>query len=429
LSVAAAALTDHGKSPVGIVALFEDITQARETRSQLQHVQKMEAVGQLSGGIAHDFNNLLSVIVGNLDSLLIRLKVEKEREIAKNALKGALRCAELTRQMLAFARRQELDPTRIDVGSMLRSLSVMLERMLGEMVTVNTSTPDDLWSCIADQDQVESALLNLAVNARDAMRGGGILTIEASNARLEARHAAENTEVTSGDYVKFSISDTGSGMSPELLTRAMEPFFTTKDPGKGTGLGLSMVHGFAKQSGGHLKIYSEVGFGTTVTLFLPRAEGREQISAEAEDFAPSATQGHETILVVDDNTEVRQTASMQLTELGYQVVEAADGKSALDILGSGTAIDLMFSDVVMPGGMTGFDLARTVRRNHPEVKILLVTGFAGAVLRQHSEAGESIPMLRKPYRRDELAARVRQVFDAKRSMAEPAFIGQSGGSR
>jgi CheY-like chemotaxis protein len=340
-----------------------------------------------------------------------------------------LRCAELTKQMLAFARRQELDPVRIDTGSMLRSLSVMLERMLGEMVTVNTSTPDDLWSCVADQDQVESALLNLAVNARDAMRGGGVLTIEASNVRHEARDAAANSEMISGDYVKFSVSDTGSGISPELLTRVMEPFFTTKDPGKGTGLGLSMVHGFARQSGGHLNIASEVGFGTTVNLFLPRAQDGAPASAEIDDFVPSASQGHETILVVDDNAEVRETASMQLTELGYHVIEAADGKSALDILGSGTTIDLMFSDVVMPGGMTGFDLARAVRRNHPEIKILLVTGFAGAGLRQQAEPGESVQLLRKPYRRDELAARVRQVFDAKRSIAEPALIGLSGETR
>jgi CheY-like chemotaxis protein len=389
----------------------------------------MEAVGQLSGGIAHDFNNLLSVIVGNLDSLMIRLTSEKEREIAKNALKGALRCAELTKQMLAFARRQELDPVRIDVGTMLQNLSVMLERMLGEMVKVETNTPTDLWSCVADEDQVESALLNLAVNARDAMPGGGTLSIDASNARLEARYAAENSEVLAGDYVKFSVSDTGTGMSPELRARAMEPFFTTKDPGKGTGLGLSMVHGFAKQSGGHVKIYSEVGFGTTVNLFLPRAQGEQLASPESDESTEHPNEGHETVLVVDDNTEVRATACMQLTELGYRVIEAGDGKSALEILGDAATIDLVFSDVVMPGGMTGFDLARTVHRDHPEIKILLVTGFAGAVLRQHVEVGESMPMLRKPYRRDELADRVRQVLDAKRVIAEPAMTAISGVAR
>jgi PAS domain S-box-containing protein len=429
LSVAAAALTDHGKSPVGIVALFEDITHAKETRAQLQHVQKMEAVGQLSGGIAHDFNNLLSVIIGNLDSLLIRLTSEKEREIAKNALKGALRCAELTRQMLAFARRQELDPVQIDAGAMLRNLSVALERMLGEMVKVETNTPEDLWPCVADEDQVESALLNLAVNARDAMPEGGTLTIDASNARLDASYAARNSEVEAGDYVKFSVSDTGTGMSPELRARSMEPFFTTKDPGKGTGLGLSMVHGFAKQSGGHVKIYSEVGFGTTVNLFLPRVLGAQLAASESEESAATTNQGNETILVVDDNIEVRATACMQLTELGYRVIEAGDGKSALEILGNATTIDLVFSDVVMPGGMTGFDLARNVYRDHPEIKMLLVTGFAGAVLRQHLEVGESMPMLRKPYRRDELAARVRQVLDAKWADAAPALVANSGEPR
>ncbi len=429
LSVAAAALTDHGKSPVGIIALFEDITLAKETRTQLQHVQKMEAVGQLSGGIAHDFNNLLSVIIGNLDSLLIRLKSDKEREIAKNALKGALRCAELTKQMLAFARRQELDPVKIDAGAMLKNLSEMLERMLGEMVKVETSTSADLWPCIADEDQVESALLNLAVNARDAMPGGGTLTIDASNARLEAPYVARNSEVLAGDYVKFSVSDTGTGMSPEMRARAMEPFFTTKDPGKGTGLGLSMVHGFAKQSGGHVKIYSELGFGTTVNLFLPRAQGGQAASAESEESAAAPSRGNETILVVDDNIDVRATACMQLTELGYRVIEAGDGQSALEILGNASTIDLVFSDVVMPGGMTGFDLARIVYRDHPEIKVLLVTGFAGAVLRQHIEIGETMPMLRKPYRRDELAARIRQVLDAKLTASEPVPTAMSGGVR
>jgi signal transduction histidine kinase/CheY-like chemotaxis protein len=422
LSVSAAALTDHGKSATGIVALFEDITQARETRSQLQHVQRMEAVGRLSGGIAHDFNNLLSVIIGNLDSLLIRLQSEKEREIAKNALKGALRCAELTKQMLAFARRQQLDPARIDATSMLRSLSVMLERTLGELVKVRTLTPDALWSCRADPDQLESALLNLAINGRDAMPGGGTLTTEASNVHLDAEYAKGNADASVGDYVRFSVSDTGSGMSPELLGRVMEPFFTTKAPGKGTGLGLSMVHGFAKQSGGYLKIDSEVGFGTTVNLFLPRARGRDQVIGEADDRPVDAHQGNETILVVDDNAEVRKTASMQLTEFGYRVIEAADGKSALDILGSGTVVDLVFSDVVMPGDMTGFDLARAVRQNHPEIKFLLVTGFADTALRPQSDIGEPIPVLRKPYRRDELAARVRQAFNAKRSVAEPEVV-------
>src|SRR4051794_23423768 len=204
------------------------------------------------------------------------------------------------------------------------------------------------------------------------MRGtrcrGGTLTIDASNARLEARYAAQNSEVSAGDYVKFSVSDTGAGMSPELRARAMEPFFTTKDPGKGTGLGLSMVHGFAKQSGGHVKIYSEVGFGTTVNLFLPRAETEPLAIPESDESAESPSQGHETILVVDDNTEVRSTACMQLTELGYRVIEAGDGKSALEILGNAATIDLVFSDVVMPGGMTGFDLARIVHRDYPEIK-------------------------------------------------------------
>jgi CheY-like chemotaxis protein len=274
----------------------------------------------------------------------------------------------------------------------------------------------------------------LAINGRDAMPGGGTLTSEASNVRLEAEYAVSNPEAIPGDYVKFSVTDTGSGMSPEVLGRVMEPFFTTKAPGKGTGLGLSMVHGFAKQSGGHLKIYSEVGFGTTVNLYLPRARSSDQIVGETDVRAVGTHEGNETILVVDDNAEVRKTASMQLTEFGYRVVEAADAKSALDILSNGTVVDLVFSDVVMPGDMTGFELARTVRQNHPGIKIILVTGFAEGALRPEIEIGEPIPILRKPYRRDELASRVRQAFDTAQNNAEsaavkPAAVGQHGEPR
>ena len=413
LSAYAAPLTDHERRPIGIVALFEDITQARATRDQLQQAQKMEAVGQLTGGIAHDFNNLLSIVIGNLDSLILRLREPVERNLASEALTGALRGAELTKQMLAFARRQSLNPERLDIGRLLRDAATMLQRTLGGPVLVQTSFEEGLWPCLADPSQIETALLNLSINARDAMPDGGRLTIEARNAHLDSHYVDMNPDVVPGDYVKISVSDTGTGIPADVLDRVMEPFFTTKGPGKGTGLGLSMVHGFAKQSGGHLKIYSEPGHGTTVNLYLPRASGEEEHVADIDRQASADSRGSETILVVDDDAGVRKAARTQLTDLGYRVVEAVDAAAALDILKDGVAIDLVFSDVVMPGSMTGFDLAIEIRALHPEMPIMLVTGFAEAALRQRNGLGESVQVMTKPYRRHELAARIRQALEGE----------------
>lgn len=396
---------------LGVVIAVRDITALRATEASLRQAQKMEAVGQLTGGVAHDFNNLLSVVIGNIDTLLPHLKAPDDIDLANEALNGALRGAALTRQMLAFARRQALDPKNIDLAQHLPQIATMLRRTLGENIAVTSHCASDLWPCLVDAGQLDSVLLNFAINARDAMPSGGNLTIEASNIHLDGQYAATNAEVTPGDYVRIAVTDDGQGIPPEILGRVMEPFFTTKAPGQGTGLGLSMAFGFAKQSGGHLKIYSEVGHGTTINLYLPRAGMGTEQPAAGRIESTSLPKGRETILVVDDNEAVRKTAARQLDDLGYQVIEAANGHDALDLLARGNGIDLLFSDVVMPGGLSGFDLAAKATELYPALRILLVTGFAEAAIKNSAAKGADVQLLSKPYRRQELAERIRKMLD------------------
>ncbi len=394
------------------ISIQEDVTETRAIQRQLQQAQKMEAVGQLTGGIAHDFNNLLSIVIANLDSLIERLHSPAALELATEALHGALHGADLIKQMLAFSRSQTLDSVTIDVRTLLESSATMLQRTLGELVDVRIRVPENLWPCVADRSQLETAILNLAINGRDAMPGGGTLTVEASNAFLDEAYAALHAEIRAGNYVKISISDTGCGIPADDLARIIEPFFTTKEPGKGTGLGLSMVHGFAKQSAGHLNVYSELGHGTTVSLYLPRAIDESDGDTESLAATVGSATGSESILVVDDNPSVRKAAVMQLTELGYQVIEAVDAKSALEIIEANSRVDLLFTDVIMPGGLTGFDLANEASRLQPDIKIILVTGFAEAAFRDQIGLENSVQLLTKPYRKQELALRVRQILDA-----------------
>lgn len=389
----------------------QNAARQQHVEDQLRQAQKMEAVGQLTGGIAHDFNNILSIVVGNLESLVGRLADPISRELAEEAIGGALRGSELTKQLLIFARRQQLDPTPTDITRLLKESGVMLGRMLGDTITVTVNTPQGLWPCLADPNQIETAILNLAINARDAMPDGGALTIEASNVHLDASYAGSKQEVTEGDYVRIAVSDTGSGMPPEILERVFEPFFTTKKPGHGTGLGLSMVYGFAKQSGGHLGAYSEMGLGTTVNLYLPRAMAEAAAVAPMDDKFPLSRIGHETILVVDDQDAVRKTAVMGLKDLGYHVLEARDAGEAIDLLAKKVRIDLVFSDIAMPGGLSGFDLAKHVLHNHPQIKVILVTGFAEGAARDRGNVPEQVRLLSKPYRRHELASCIRDVLD------------------
>ncbi len=407
-SFSGAALLGDEERLRGAICIFEDIGQRKAIAAQLQQAQKMEAVGQLTGGLAHDFNNILGIAIGNLDLLLAELEDRPSaREMVDTALSALLRGAELTRALLAFARRQPLKPARLDVGALLATVTRMLARALGEHIQINLRVEGELWPVLADAAQLEAAITNLAINARDAMPQGGTLTVTARNGALD-----EGADVAAGDYLVIELCDTGQGMAPDVVARVFEPFFTTKGVGRGTGLGLSMVYGFIKQSGGHIKIYSESGHGTSVRLYLPRAA-----EPGAPGAAPAAPQplprGHERVLVVEDNAEVRRMVAAQLERLGYAVEATDSGGGALAVLKAGRAVDLLFSDVVMPGGMTGFELAHAARRLQPDLKVLITSGFPGTCL--HPGSGEApglgFDFLGKPYRHQDLARAVREVLD------------------
>jgi signal transduction histidine kinase/ActR/RegA family two-component response regulator len=399
-----------------------EIAEREKAQEQLRESQKLEAIGQLSGGIAHDFNNLLTIIVSNLDFLADTLTDDPERrEFVDAALRSSLRGAELTRRLLAFARRQTLEPKVVDINSRLPDMITVLKRTLGGYIRITATLGDDLWPVFADVSQIEDALLNLSINARDAMPDGGDLIIETANAQLDEIYAANNKDVRPGDYVMLSVHDTGTGMPPDVIARATEPFFTTKEQGKGTGLGLSMIYGFAKQSGGHLKIYSEVGFGTTMRLYLPRAkEGATAEAASGDLSAESIPRGRESILLVEDDDDVRAAVLRQLNDLGYRARIAANGPAALAVLDSGEQFDLLFSDIIMPGGMTGFQLAAEARQRHPGLKVLFATGYAKAPTTAENQPGMTVPVLRKPYRKQDLARKLRDVLDGAAAAEETA---------
>jgi PAS domain S-box-containing protein len=398
----------------GFVIALEDITERQLIEDQLRQSQKMEAVGQLTGGLAHDFNNLLGVIIGNLDLLRDQLGTEPETaDIIDQALEAALRGADLNRQLLAFARRQPLQPQRIDINALVARAAKLLARTLGETIEVRLSLAVDIGTGLADPTQLETALTNLAVNARDAMPQGGRLTIATHNVVLDADYAAVNQEVQGGDYVALEITDSGTGMAPEVLARAFEPFFTTKEAGKGTGLGLSMVFGFAKQSGGHVKIYSEVGHGTTVRLYLPRAaDETADNTTDTSGKAAPLPRGRETVLVVEDNEKLRRVLLRQLAELGYAVIEAEDAREALALLRTGRPVDLLLTDIAMPGGMNGWELAREAARLRPGIKALYTSGFPNAAFGTGSALPEGALLLGKPYRTEELARLLREAVAA-----------------
>ncbi|HVJ53725.1 MAG TPA: response regulator [Aliidongia sp.] len=387
-------------------------TQHRAIEARLRQSQKMEAIGQLTGGIAHDFNNLLGVVIGNLDLLLELVKGEPgPAELAQEALNSALRGAELTKRLLAFARQQPLTSHAIDLNERLPGMVAMLKRTLGADIKIAASFPSDLWRARADPSQLEDALLNLAINARDAMPDGGTLSVETANLHLDDRHGALQAEIVPGDYVTLSVTDTGTGMPPEIIEHVIEPFFTTKEPGQGTGLGLSMIYGFAKQSGGHLTIYSELGIGTTVRLYLPRHVGAEEASDTPAPSAAEIPKGGESVLIVDDNTELRRVAVKVLTNLGYRVSEAEDGASALALMDGGTRFDLLFTDIGLPHDMNGFELAERARRRLPAIKLLFATGYGNVGDRKGIGPADAGSLLRKPYRSRDLAERVRKVLD------------------
>jgi PAS domain S-box-containing protein len=405
-----AVLIRHEGRPYEIFGSCLDVTDRRRVEQQLIQSQKMEAVGQLTGGIAHDFNNMLTVVIGNLDSLARALKgTGRNFDRAQMALTGALSCAELTRRMLAFARRQPLQPSAVHLGEVSRNITKLLGRTLGERIHIDVIVQEDLWNVLADPAQVESSLINLAVNARDAMpEQGGTLTIETRNVGRNERDA----DIPEGEFVLLSVTDTGAGMTPEVLERALEPFFTTKRMGHGTGLGLSMVYGFVKQSGGHVKIISHPGRGTSVRIYLPRTDALPAtVAAAGEDLSLSGRD--RTILLVEDDAGVRAVTAAMLKELQFTVIEADNGARALDIVDREADIDLLFTDIVMPGGMNGFELGRLARERRPHLPVLYATGYSAS----YAAPEKGADMLAKPYREADLRSKLRGLLPKRHAHA------------
>jgi len=393
----------------GAVMVFRDVTAWKETERLLRDSQKMEAIGQLTGGVAHDFNNILAVITGTIDILKAGVADRPQlATIARMIDQAAMRGADLTRQLLAFARKQPLQPRETDINALILDTARLLRPTLGEQIEIESMLDDDAWPAMIDRTQLSTALLNLALNARDAMANGGKLTFETANVILDEVYAHANAEVKPGSYVMIAVSDSGVGIPAALREKVFDPFFTTKEIGKGTGLGLSMVYGFVKQSGGHIKIYSEEGHGTTIKLYLPRS-GEEAKMEEAVPLPP-VEGGHETILVVEDDVLVRNYVIAQLESLGYAVIAAASGAEALAFVDRETRFDLLFTDIVMPGGMNGRELADEVARRRPGTKVLYTSGYTEEAIVHHGRLDPDVALLNKPYRKAELARKIREVL-------------------
>lgn len=402
---------DSNGQVVGYFFIMVELTEFVEREEQLRQAQKMDALGQLTGGVAHEFNNLLLVIVGNLESLLKRATDETPHKLAAAALDSAMRGAELTRQLLAFSREQTLDVKPLDANGLVLGMRDMLQSVLGETVTVTTQLGDGVWPILTDAGQIESALLNLSLNARDAMPKGGVITITTAN-----RRSQRLAEIGTGDFVIIEVSDTGTGMTAEVLERAMDPFFTTKDVGAGTGLGLSMVYGFIEQSGGSVEINSELGEGTQVKMYLPRASAAaphmvEKLS-ERRDRRQDAQVPvmHGKVLIVEDDPMVRMAVAQMLLDLGCQTIEAANGEAAMARLTDHSDIDLLFTDIVLPMGISGIDVANEARSRFPDLKILLSSGYPKKGVEGTLPEGDDFWFLEKPYRADKLSSTIAEIF-------------------
>jgi PAS domain S-box-containing protein len=415
-------ITDEAGELVGFAKVTRDVTERKQAQDELQRVQqqlaasqKLEAVGQLSGGIAHDFNNLLMIVLGNLEtaernSRGLANSMNLQRALA-NAKRGAQRAAALTSRLLAFSRRQALDPQPINVNNFLNGLQEFLQRTLGERIEVQTVGSAGLWSIEADANHLESAIINLGINARDAMPDGGKLTVEAANVSADEDYCRVNPELSPGQYVIVCVTDTGTGMTSDVLDHAFEPFFTTKESGQGTGLGLSQVYGFVKQSGGHVKIYSEVGQGTSIRMYFPRYHGEARpVDSDADEFRPEGER-LETILVVEDDADLRAYVSELLRDLNYRVTAASSAQAALTILLQEEAkVDLLLTDVVMPG-INGRELGRRARQIRPGIKILYMTGYSRNAVVHQGRLDEGVELLEKPISQAKLALRVRELLD------------------
>ena len=379
--------------------LEAEISRREAAHAALVQAQRMEAFGQLTGGVAHDFNNLLTIVTGNLELLSDTTQAEASRTLLRRASDAADMGAALTKRLLTFARRRRLSPQVLDINDLVLGLMEILKRSIGEHITLTTMLAGNVWSPKVDPSELENAILNLAINARDAMPNGGELVVETRNV------AGSDLRFDGGgrEFVLLSVSDTGEGMLPEVLERAFEPFFSTKEPGRGTGLGLSTVYGFAEQSGGHVTIESEIGRGTTVSLYLPRAQAGAEAVAAHQSEPVRLSENNEVILVVEDNAEVRELTMQRVEGLGYVAIEAESGPAAVRILESGEHVDLVLSDIVMAGRMSGYDLAHWIGEHHPRIRVVLTTGYAAEEARQDLAAADVTPILRKPYRRAELA--------------------------
>ena len=396
----------------GFFSVVQDVTDYKELEAKLVQAQKMEAVGQLTGGLAHDFNNLLGVILGNLQLLERPLrKDERMHKKVKTATRAAMRGADLTRRLLAFSRRQMLEPKVVNLNQLLGNLDELVRRTLGEGVDIETRFQEGSWPTNVDPSQLETAILNLAINARDAMPQGGRISIATGNATLSKAQCQRIGDLAPGDYATVSVEDTGCGMTAEVLRQVFEPFFTTKDVGKGSGLGLSMVYGFVEQSGGGVHIESEPGLGTTVTLYLPKAQQMDADPVEETAVHRFMPGGREVILVVEDEDDVRETVVNLLGELGYEILEAANGPAALRLVETRPDIDLLFSDIRMPGGLHGPDLARMARDVRPNLKVLFTSGYAEGDVMRRGDAIAGAELIQKPYRNEELAVKLRMLLD------------------
>ena len=393
-----------------VIGTGVDVTEQRALQEQLLQAQKMEAIGQLTGGLAHDFNNLLTVTLGNLELLEMKMEDQGQRELLTEALEATDLGARITDRLLAFARRSPLKSEAIDLNLLVVGLTDMLHRTLGETIDLSTALSTDLWVTRTDAAQVETAIVNLAVNARDAMPDGGKLIVETRNILVDNSSRAAQSGLPHGSYVQLSVSDTGNGMTPEIRDRVFEPFFTTKQVGQGTGLGLSMVYGFAKQSNGHVTIDSEPGSGTVVTLYLPRENTDTVVIVPERAKAPDPTNTGELILVVEDDDRVRRLTTTRLEQLGYEVVEAASGPAALAVLEDNGPFDLVFTDLIMPGGMSGYELCEEIRERGFACKLLLTSGYAEEFAHPDKLESDRLSILRKPYRQSVLASRIKQVL-------------------
>src|SRR6201996_1240160 len=400
LVVSGAPLRDGSGAINGAALVYHDITAARETERQLQQSQKLDAIGKLTGGVAHDFNNILTVITGTTETLVAGLAGRPEyQSVAKLIDDAAERCAELIRHLLAFARKQPLQPRNVEINGAVLDIVALLRPTLGEQIEIETILAKEAITSHIDPSQLANSVLNMAINARDAMPGGGKLLLETRHVVLDDAYAEANAEVRPGPYVMLAVSDSGTGMPAEIRDKAFDPFFTTKEAGKGSGLGLSMVYGFVKQSGGHIKIYSEQNHGTTIRLYLPPAQGSvETVPAAATPVAG----GHETILVVEDDALVRGFVISQLHGLGYRTIAAADSRAALAEIERGAAFDLLFTDVIMPGGMTGRQLADLAIQRRPAIKVLYTSGYTDNSIVHHGRLVEGVFLLTKPYRKSQL---------------------------